>query len=372
MERRTLITASVLILAMAGTGLYIYGKDLGKFMPGKGIEAKKEPPKKVPTVEVITVKSETFVQDINVAGSLRPNESVIISSEAEGRVSDIFFKEGMLIDKKQMLLKLDSRLEEAQLAAAQASFNNSKSSYMRASTLAARGVLAAQAKDDALAEMKKDEANVKLAKARIDKTVIYAPFSGVIGLREISPGDIVKQGQKIADLVDNSVMKADFSLPQSYYSMIKKGMEIEVTTDAVPGKKFVGIITVLESRVDEASRNIMVRAEIPNEDDYLKPGLFVNIRIIFETRNNVIMLPEESVFPEGEKNYVFVKTTDNKVSKREVITANRSNGQVEISNGVSVGDIVVTDGQMKLKDGSEVFSIQRAIDKPVVAEPKAP
>ncbi len=317
------------------------------------LSSKKNAEKKATVVEVVTVQPGTAVYDAVTSGTLKSNEAAVIAPEVDGRVLEINFTEGARVKKGDVLVKLDSSLEEAELASAKASFNNSRLAFQRADKLAKGGVATVETRDNALAKMRVDEAAVALAQAKVDKMIIRAPFNGLVGIRGVSPGSMVKTGERIALIEDVSRLKADFSLPQSYYSKITKGMEIELGSDAVPGRSFKGAIQAVDPGVDESSRNISARAVVDNPDGILKPGLFVNIRIILGEDANALLVPEQAVFPEASKTYVYI-VRDGKAVRAEVLTGIRHGGNVEITQGLNAGEVVITDGHIKIRDGSLV------------------
>jgi membrane fusion protein (multidrug efflux system) len=215
--------------------------------------------------------------------------------------------------------------------------------------------------------MKANEARVAAARARLADTVIRAPFGGRVGLRRISVGTLISPGTVITTLDDASTIKVDFSVPDLYVGELRTGQAIIARTSAYPGREFRGIVSSVDSRVDPASRAVTVRAKVPNGDALLKPGMFLTVQLAQETRD-ALVVPEEALVPEQARQFVYVVEGD-AVAKREVRLGRREPGLVEIVDGLAVGDRVVIEGTLKLRDGAPVREQAAAARGP--AEPAA-
>jgi membrane fusion protein (multidrug efflux system) len=304
-------------------------------------------------VEATKVVRAPLPQTITAVGSLRSDESVTLRPESAGRISAITFQEGQRVVKGAPLVKLDPAIQQAEAQQARANLTLAKAKFDRAVDLAQRSFISGQAKDEAENNLKVAEASLQLAEAKLAKTDIRAPFSGVIGLRSVSVGDYVKEGADLVNLEAIDPLKVDFRVPETYLRQVQVGQPLEVTLDALPGKTYDGKVIALNPLIDAAGRAIVIRAQVRNQDTALRPGMFARVRIITRAERDALVLPEESLVPQGTDQYVF-KIADGKVARIKVETGQRRDGKVEIVSGVNVDDLVVTAGQLKLREGVAV------------------
>ncbi len=313
-------------------------------------------------VETVIVKRSSENSTIGTIGSLLANEGAIIRPEIDGRIEQILFKEGEQVKKGDLLIKLDDSVHQAQLAEAEAQLKLNKITYERSRKLAESGVLSKQNLDESEAKYRAAEASFSLVKANLTKTLIYAPFNGIVGFRKVSLGNFVNKGQDIVNIEDIDPIKAEFNVSDNYISEIKQGKKIEVKLDAFPGEIFYGEIYAIDPKIDEKGRSISVRAYIPNKDHKLKPGLFARIDIITEKNNDIILIPEEALVPaDGENNVYKIEGEVAKLTK--VLIGQRIKNGVIIEEGLNEGDVIVTGGQIKLHDGSKIQLIQTPPNK---------
>ena len=198
------------------------------------------------------------------------------------------------------------------------------------------------------------QAQVDLARAKLDKTKITAPFDGVMGLRQVSPGDVVSASQDLASFQSIHPMKAEFTLPESALAMLSVGQALQVGVDAFPNRRFTGTVYAIDPQVDVQSRNISLRAMVSNEDGALKPGLFARISILVAEKADALFVPETAIVPRGDESFVMRVDEAKKVSTIPVTLGERKDGEVEITKGLAAGDTVITAGHLKVKDGQEV------------------
>jgi membrane fusion protein (multidrug efflux system) len=251
------------------------------------------------------------------------------------------------------LVRLDPAINEAEVQQSQANLTLARAKYERALELQGKGFISGQARDEADNNLKVAEAAVALANARLAKTEIKAPFTGVIGLRSISVGDYVKEGADIVNLEAIDALKVDFRVPEIYLKEIAVGQTLQVTLDALPGKTYAGRVFAINPLVDAAGRAIVIRAQVKNTDTALRPGMFARVRLFTRTVEDARVLPEQALVPQGEDQYVF-RIVDGKAARAKVTVGQRRDGMVEIVDGVAAGDLVVTAGQLKLRDGAPV------------------
>jgi membrane fusion protein, multidrug efflux system len=311
-------------------------------------------------VTTATVRSERLTQKLEALGNARANESVDISSKTSNVVMAVRFRDGERVRKGQVLVQLDDATTRADVAAAQAAVTESESQYNRSRELLSTQALSKSSFDQLEATLKANRARLQAAQARLEDTVIRAPFSGRVGLRRVSVGALISPGDVITTLDDTSVIKLDFSVPETFVSTLREGLMVRATAPAFPGRQFVGRVASIDSRVDVNTRSVIVRALLANEDGALKAGMFLNVSLSKDERQTLV-IPEEALTPEAERQYVFV-VADGKAERREVRIGGRSPGSVEILNGLEAGDRVIVEGTQKVRNGAAVTAIDRVVD----------
>ena len=321
-------------------------------------------------VEVAKVVAADFSDDANAVGNLKSNESVVLRPETAGRISAIHFKDGAIVTRGTLLLSLDASIQEAELQQAKANLALAKSSFQRNQELLEKKFLSPQALDNSSATLKVQEAAVQLAEAKLAKTRIKAPFNGMVGLRNVSAGDYVKEGQDLVNIEDIATLRVDFKLPETYLGRLSKGQSLEVTTDALSGERFQAVLDAVDPMVDQAGRSISARARLNNASGKLRPGMFVRARLLFGERQGVLMLPEQAVVPGGQP--MVFKVVEGKAMTTQVKLGVRRAAQVEVLAGLAAGDVVVTAGQLKLRDGAPVKTIGEGAPTPAPAPAAAP
>jgi membrane fusion protein, multidrug efflux system len=319
--------------------------------PGPGMGAKG--PGGPVTVEVAKVATTTVQEDVDAVGTLRSNESVVVRPEISGRIERLNFTEGAPVQKGQIIVALDDAVPAAELAQAKANLALAESNYQRTQELEKQKFVSATAKDQALNGLRVAQANVQLAEARLAKTKIVAPFGGVIGIRQISVGDYVKEGQDLVTLEDISALKVDFRVPEQLLAALRPGQAVEMGSDALPGRKYVATVDAIDPLVDQAGRAVLLRARLRNSDGQLRPGMFVRTRLIVSQRQNALTVPEEALVPVGADQFVY-RVADGKAQRVKIRAGVRRAGTVEVLEGLAPGDTVVTAGQLKLRDGAQV------------------
>jgi membrane fusion protein (multidrug efflux system) len=304
-------------------------------------------------VEAVKVQTATLPDDLTAVGTLRANESVVLRPEIAGRIARIAFREGVPVAKGALLVALDDSTQAADLQQARANLNLAKTNFQRTVDLYQRKFVSEQAQDEAAAKLKVQEAVTAQAEARLAKTRIVAPFAGIIGIRNVSVGDYVKEGQDLVNLEDISSLKADFRLPERYFARLKSGQTVEVTTDARPGEVFKATVDAIDPLLDSTGRAILVRARLPNREARLRPGMFARVRLIVGDRHDALVIPEEALVPAGSDQFVF-RVVDGKAQRVKIQIGARRNARVEVIEGLKAGDVVVTAGQLKIRDGAPV------------------
>lgn len=304
-------------------------------------------------VETAKVAMAALQQDVAAVGTLRSNESVVVRPEISGRIERLDFREGAPVRKGQVIVALDDAVPAAEVAQARANLALAEVSHNRTQQLQRENYVSATASDQALNALRVAQANLQLAEARLARTRIVAPFAGIIGIRSVSIGDYVKEGQDLVTLEDVSSLKVDFRLPEQLLATLRPGQSVEIASDALPGRTYAGSIEAIDPLIDQNGRAVVLRARLRNADGMLRPGMFVRTRIILEERPRALTIPEEAIVPVGAEQYVF-RVVDGKARRTRVETGLRRAGRVEIVAGLGPDDVVITAGQLKVRDGSPV------------------
>ena len=308
-------------------------------------------------VEVMKVQTTKLAQSITAVGSLRSDESVVIRPEISGRVAEILFAEGARVAKGAPLIRLDASIQRAELAQAEANLSLNKSKLDRALDLQKKGFISSQARDEAENNYRVAQAAYDLAAAKLTKLEVKAPFSGIVGLRLISIGDYVKDGQDIVNLEGVDPLKVDLKVPEIFLKQVALGQALQIALDAFPGKIFDGRVFAINPLVDANGRSIVIRAIVKNGEARLRPGMFARVRLLFSESQDSLTVPEQALFPVGDDQYLY-KVVDGRAQRLKVDIGQRRQGQVEVTQGLKMGDIVVTAGQPKLKDGAPVKVVE--------------
>ena len=236
---------------------------------------------------------------------------------------------------------------------ARANLKLAQSKFQRAVDLARQNFISGQAKDEAENNLRVAEAAVALAAARLAKTEIKAPFTGVIGLRVVSVGDYVKEGADVVNLESIDPLKVDFRVPEIYLAQVQAGQTLSVALDALPGRTFSGKVLAVNPLIDAAGRSVVIRALVRNTDASLRPGMFARVTLITRDEKEALVIPEQAIVPQGDEQYVF-RVVDGKVVRVKVDIGQRRDAKVEVLKGLAANDVVVTAGQLKLRDGMPV------------------
>jgi membrane fusion protein (multidrug efflux system) len=308
------------------------------------------------TVEAGPVRFSTVRRQIEAVGSLRSNESVILRPEISGRITEILFDEGQRVQKGMPLIRLDAAIARAQVEQARASLVLSKANHERAEDLYRRGAGTQRARDEAVSKLRADEAALALAQATLDKATLVAPFDGIIGLRKVSVGDYVNPGQDLVNIENIEQLKVDFRVPEIYSMQIRVGQTVQVRLDAIPNSSYEGTVYAIDPAYDPNGRAIILRARLPNRDGLLRSGMFARVTLLVDEREQAIVVPETALVPISGDHFIF-RVVDGKAVLTKVKIGLRRRGQVEILDGLDRDAVIVTEGAVKLRDGTAVRTI---------------
>ncbi|BAP58242.1 RND family efflux transporter MFP subunit [Thioploca ingrica] len=310
-------------------------------------------------VKTAPVKIGTVTDEITTIGTLRAEESVVIRSEIAGRVLSIHFAEGQQVSQGDELVTLDPAEYQAQREESAVAVKLNQLNFERVKDLYNKQLSSRQAYDEAQAKLEESRALQALDQVRLDKTVIHAPFDGILGLRQISSGAYIQPGQDLVNLAKTDSVKLDFRVSERFLPQIHLGQPVKITVDAYPNQTFIGKVYASEVTVDEETRTLLLRASLPNTSGELKPGMFARVALVLEERRHALLIPEQALVPQGKENLVF-KIVEGKALQTKVTLGQRREGEVEILAGLSTKDQVVTDGQIKLRDGMPIVILPNA------------
>src|SRR5690349_2327967 len=318
------------------------------------------------SVTLAAVRTTRVSQKLEALGNARANESVDISTKTSNIVTGVTFRDGERVKRGQVLVQLDNAQALADVAATQAAVTESETLYNRSRELLNTQALSKSSFDQLEATLKANRAKLAAANARLEDTVIRAPFAGRVGLRRVSVGTLISPGDVITTLDDTSVIKLDFSVPENFLSTLREGLAVRATAPAFSGRSFAGKVSSIDSRVDMNTRAVTVRALLANEDGALRPGMFLNVSLANDERE-ALVIPEQALTPEAERQYVFV-VADGKAQRREVRIGSRRPGSVEVLAGLNAGAQVVVEGTQKVRDGALVRTTEIAAEAELADE----
>lgn len=344
-----------------------------------------------PAISVSAARAETlnWQSRLPAIGTLKAFQGVDLTAEVSGTVSQVLFQSGEQVALGQPLLQLDSEVERAILATAEAVRALARVEYERGQNLIKRQAISKSEFDRLNAELLKAEASVTQLKAELNKKRILAPFSGTIGIRQVDVGDYLSPGSAFATLQDLSKLYVDFFLPEQAYPQLAIGQRVRLSVAAYPGEVFEGEIGAINPKVEDSTRNVQVRAMLANPDSKLLPGMFANLDVLLPGDKPQVVVPETAITYTlyGNSVYVIGEKKDDQgqvvkddqgqtqlvVERRFVETGERRDGQVLIRKGLQAGEQVVTAGQLKLDNGAHVKVIDdQALERQSAPAPAAP
>lgn len=346
------VLQTVILLGVLGFGGWFY---MTKIRPGgDDLSKKRELPQSI--VEALPVEVGVFNTFTSAVGTLKANESVVIRPQIEGTVKEIRFQSGDAVAKGDPLIFLEDSLYKAMLNEAQAKLELYKGKYERARILYERRSGTLKERDEMFAQMRITQAEVDKAKAQLAKTVLRAPFDGVIGLKNISAGAYVRVGEDLVTLDHLDPMKIEFRLGENMIDKVSIGKSLEVEVDGFPDNVFEAKVEAIDTNIDPMGHSLRVRALLENKEELFKPGLYVKVKLLTNSHENVVMVPESAVESRGNQEYVY-RVEDGKARYTPVKTGGRNGEKVEILAGLESGQTVIVAGQMKVQDKWPVMAV---------------
>ena len=325
------------------------------------------------TVSSVTVKEEDWAPVLSAVGSVSAVQGAIIAAELGGVISDIKFENGGVAKKGDVIMKLDASQEEALLRSAEAEAELARTDLERTQGLASQKVVSKAELDAAESKFRRLTAIVDQMRSSIRKKTLVAPFDGQLGIRTVNVGQMINPGQQVVALTSLDPVYVDFALPQQHLAQLSQGLEVRVTTDALPGRVFPGKLTAVNSMVDTVTRNVSVQATLESPDHLLRPGMFAKAEVVLPEKSPALIIPGSAVSyaPFGDSVFVIEKKKDEKTGKesqairQQFVRVGESRGDfVSITQGLKAGEIVVSTGVFKLRNGMAVTINNELAPKP--------
>jgi membrane fusion protein (multidrug efflux system) len=363
---KKIIIGLVIVVGTAGALGLVKGLQIGTMIAaGKAFVP---PPE---TISSAVAHEEKWQDTLSAVGSVNAAQGVIVSPEIAGTVTEIAFESGATVNQGDLLIKLDTSSEEAQVRAAEAQVQLAKLNLERTQKLRADSTVSQSELDQADATLKQNQANADAIRATIEKKNIRAPFAGRLGIRLVNLGEQLDVGKGIVSLQALTPVFVDFSMPQQNLSQLQTGLVVQVTSDSYPGTNFTGELTAINPDLNAMTRSVQLRAKLENADQMLRPGMFVHVAVILPQAEAVLAVPATAILraPFGDAVYLIEPQVaggvTNLVAQQKFIRTGRMHGDfVSVESGLKAGDRVVTSGLFKLHNGSTVQENNGASESP--------
>lgn len=351
-----------LVAAVAAVAWYVFGPAADRGAPGIGGPAagagafggrRPDPP----LVVLGQVRREAMLDTVDALGTAQANESVTLTAKVTDTVRRVGFEDGDYVEVGSILVELTNQEEEALLAEARANLEDASRQLARLEELSAVGLAPDSELDIARSREAASQARLDTVLARLADRLILAPFAGVLGFRQVSPGTLVTPTTAITTLDDISIIKLDFTVPEVFLGAMTPGARVLAESASYPGRQFVGVVRTVGSRVDPVTRAVQVRGHIENEDRALRPGMLLTARVVMAERD-VLVVPEGAVFQIQSRAYVYTVDAQLTARQHEIEIGERRRGIVEVVAGLDAGDTIVVEGLIKLRDGIVVRAEQ--------------
>lgn len=341
------------------------------------IRAMMSAPRTMPptTVSSAVVREENWAPKFSAVGAVSAVQGAMVSTELGGVVSEIDFENGGEAKKGDLLVKLDTSSEEAQLRTAEADLQLARADLERARELASRRVISKAELDSAESKFKQKEGAADNLRAMIAKKQVRAPFDGQLGIRQVNVGQMINAGQQVVALTALDPVYVDFALPEQFLSRLSKGLEVRVRADALPGREFTGTLTAINSMVDSVTRNVSVQATLQNPDHSLRPGMFAKVEVVLPEKHKTLVIPGSAVSyaPYGDSVFVIETQKDprtgkeSQVLRQQFVRIGEARGDfVSVTQGLKAGQTVVSTGVFKLRNGMAVTVNNDLAPKPEI------
>lgn len=352
MLKRNIIFIFLLLLVISGLGFIKYQQ----MQQGMAMMAASTPPPS--SVEVIAALNTQWQPHVSAVGTLTAREGIDVSNEVEGVIEKIHIESGQRVEKGRLLVSFNDDVEQADLTSFKAQQELALTLFKRTEGMWKKKTISESEYDTSRSNLKVAQANVRQTRARIAKKSIRAPFSGVLGIKHVSTGQYVSPGTMLVSLQDYSILYVDFAVPEQFLPEITPGLEVSLQLSAYRGRRFAGIVQAVDAKVDEATRNISVRAQLTNEDGLLRPGMYADVDLMLNQAADRIVVPATAIIFSSFGNALFVVEEDaqgaNIARRRQVTIGEQRGDQVAILTGLAGGEKVVQAGVGKLTNNSPV------------------
>jgi membrane fusion protein, multidrug efflux system len=357
MAKRMILMLTVTVALVAALGFVKFRQIQAAMAEGAAFQP---PPEAVTT---IVAQQEDWPATLSAIGTMAAVHGVTVSADLPGIVDSISFDSGRPVREGEILAQLDTRQEQAQLAAVEAARDLARLNFDRMRGLVDQGAISRAEYDQSAAEQKQTEARVGEIRATIARKTIRAPFSGILGIRQANRGQYLAGGDPIVPLQSLHPIYVNFGVPQQEAGQVRAGRTVRVTTEDLAGAAFSGRVTAIDSTVDEATRNVQVQATLPNPDGKLRPGMFVQTAVILGASRSVVTLPASAISyaPYGDSVFVVTDLKDPngrpyRGVRQQVVKLGGARGdQIAVVSGIKAGDEIVTSGVFKLRNGAAVL-----------------
>ena len=330
---------------------------------GPGGQAGGPPPS---SVFAEPAREQVFTNRVEAIGTLEPNERVDLTLTASDRVTALYFEDGDRVKKGKTLLSLAQREQVALVESAEAELAQARQDLARIKPLAQQGAVSTSELDMARRNVNTASAQLRAVQSRQNDRVLVAPFDGVLGFRRVSVGSLVRPGDVVATLIDDSVMRLEFAVPSTFIRVLRPGLEIEASTSDLPGQVFTGTVDSIDNAIDPVTRSVRVRANVPNPSGVLLSGMYMSVALQAEPRR-ALSVPEVALQPRGPETFVWIADASGAqtVARRVKIEPGmRHNGRVEVVSGLTAGQMVITEGALRVREGAPVVILDEKMLQP--------
>ena len=314
-----------------------------------------------PATIVVTAKVAPveWRDTVEALGTARANESITLTAKVSETVRKVRFDSGDVVRAGDVIVDLSRGAQLAGLEEGRAAYQEAERALARGLELAPTKVISESQLDTLRSARDAAKARMDVVRAQLSDRVITAPFDGVLGMRQVSPGSLVTPGTPIATLDDISVIKLDFSVPERFLAVLARGQDVAARSETYPDREFTGTVASVDSRVDPVTRSVTVRAEVPNLERLLRPGMLLSVSL-YQSPRQTIVVPEIAVIQIGTEAFVYRVSKDQVAERVKVALGSRRRGEVEVASGLAAGETIVTEGAVKLREGSRVASAPAA------------
>lgn len=342
----------LIFLIIVAVGIYY-------FWPKKDNKTKQgSTPPKIKVISYTVVPSQLTVT-LDTVGTLLATESTMIRTEVAGKIQAMPLAEGQAVKEGELLVQINDLDYQQEVERKKADYELAELTYKRNAELAKSGATTQQLKDESNAAMMIKKAEYETAKIHLERTKILAPYDGILGITNVSIGEYLVVGAPVVQISAINPILAQFPISQNFFSRVKVDEPVTLTVDSWPGEKFEGTIYAIDPQIDVETRTLSVKADVPNDNNLLRPGMFAYIAAPIESKDNTLLIPEEALIPSADQ-ITVLKIVDGIAQLTKITIGIRQNNMVEVTSGLQDGDVIVRSGQLKVHDGMPVEPISES------------